>query len=298
MAGGIDWFRWHHGAVTDPKFQLIAKKASVRLGDVLVVWCFVLENASANAERGTIGQLDFETLDFLLGMEDGTAARIHDAMAQRGLIEGNRIARWDARQPKRERDPGQPAPDATPPKTSTERSREHRANKAQCQPDDAMQRHATPCNATGRQATPRGEESKEEKEIDPPTPTGVAPPPASPRGTRKCPKAFAVTPDLITWAASEAPGVPLDKETAKMRDHTFKNTISDWEGAWRNWMRRAQKDADERRADGKGQAAKTFAERNTDVKRAQVAAWSGGLLGKDPNTIDMEQEHGPADLLG
>ncbi len=25
MAGGIDWFRWHHGSVTDPKFQLIAK---------------------------------------------------------------------------------------------------------------------------------------------------------------------------------------------------------------------------------------------------------------------------------
>ena len=24
MAGCIDWFRWHHGSVTDPKFKLIA----------------------------------------------------------------------------------------------------------------------------------------------------------------------------------------------------------------------------------------------------------------------------------
>ncbi len=47
MAGGIDWFRWHHGSVTDPKFQLVAHRAGVRLGDVMVVWAFVLENASA-----------------------------------------------------------------------------------------------------------------------------------------------------------------------------------------------------------------------------------------------------------
>jgi hypothetical protein len=44
--------------------------------------------------------------------------------------------------------------------------------------------------------------------------------------------------------------VPLDTETAKLRDHTFKHTISDWPGAWRNWMRRAQQDLGFRRAQG------------------------------------------------
>ncbi len=48
MAGGIDWFRWHHGSVTDPKFQLIAKKAGGRVGDVIAVWAALLENGSAN----------------------------------------------------------------------------------------------------------------------------------------------------------------------------------------------------------------------------------------------------------
>ena len=31
MAGGIDWFRWHHGSVTDPKFQLVARKSKQAL---------------------------------------------------------------------------------------------------------------------------------------------------------------------------------------------------------------------------------------------------------------------------
>ena len=104
MASGIDWFRWHHGSITDPKFQLVAKKSGARFGDVIAVWAFVLETASADTDRGTIGQIDFEALDFMLGAEDGTAIRILDAMTARGLIAGNRVAAWDKRQPKRERE--------------------------------------------------------------------------------------------------------------------------------------------------------------------------------------------------
>lgn len=37
MAGGIEWFRWHHGSVTDPKFQLVARRSGARLSDVLAV---------------------------------------------------------------------------------------------------------------------------------------------------------------------------------------------------------------------------------------------------------------------
>jgi hypothetical protein len=104
MAGGIDWFRWHHGSVTDPKFQLVAKRAGVRLGDVIAVWAFVLEKASSNLERGQIGFIDFETLDFLLSVEEGVSAKILDAMTARGLIVGSCIARWEERQPKKEDD--------------------------------------------------------------------------------------------------------------------------------------------------------------------------------------------------
>jgi uncharacterized protein YdaU (DUF1376 family) len=59
------------------------------------------------------------------------------------------------------------------------------------------------------------------------------------RAARQCPSDFAVTADLLAWAAAEVPGVPLEQETAKFRDHTFKTALTDWPGAWRNWMRKA-----------------------------------------------------------
>ena len=143
MAGGIDWFRWHHGSVTDPKFGLIAKKAGVRVGDVIAVWAMVLESASANEERGVMGQVDAEAIEFLLGMEDGMAYKILDAMTQRGLLGvGGRVESWEKRQPKREREGD----------NSTDRSRAFRER----------QRQEQQCNATKRQETPRGEKSREE----------------------------------------------------------------------------------------------------------------------------------------
>lgn len=155
MAGGIDWFRWHHGSVTDPKFQLVAKKAGVRLGDVIAVWAFVLEKASADTDRGTIGQIDFETLDFLLGAEEGAAVRILDAMTARGLIEGSRIARWNERQPKRE-------DETAAERKRRQREREHEEKMAACVTDDAA-RYVTQGHAEGTQGHDRGEERREEE---------------------------------------------------------------------------------------------------------------------------------------
>jgi hypothetical protein len=155
MAGGIDWFRWHHGSITDPKFQLVAKKASARFGDVIALWAFILEMASADSDRGNIGPVDFETLDYMLGAEEGTSVRILDAMTARGLIVGNRVASWEKRQPKREREND----------NSTGRVRAFRENK----------RHETPCNANDSQETPREEKSRVDIKTNTPTqPDGFA----------------------------------------------------------------------------------------------------------------------------
>lgn len=156
MAGGIDWFRWHHGSVTDPKFQLIARQARARLGDVLAVWAFVLEGASANADRGFVGNLDAEALDCLLGAEDGTTQRITDAMRLRRLIDDSgRIAAWEKRQPRREREGD----------SSAGRTREYRERlKQQC---DADANHVTPSDASVAQKTPRGEERRGEERKPP-----------------------------------------------------------------------------------------------------------------------------------
>jgi uncharacterized protein YdaU (DUF1376 family) len=59
------------------------------------------------------------------------------------------------------------------------------------------------------------------------------------RATRKCPQPFMVTAEMLAWAAENVPAVSVNGETAKFMDHTFKAAISDWPGAWRNWMRKA-----------------------------------------------------------
>lgn len=61
----------------------------------------------------------------------------------------------------------------------------------------------------------------------------------SPRPARKCPDTFLVEADLKAWGRQNHGRVDLRTETAKFRDHTFRNAITDWAGAWRNWIRKA-----------------------------------------------------------
>lgn len=143
MAGGIDWFRWHHGSVTDPKFQLVARKSKQSLATVIAVWAFVLEKASASEDRGHFGGLDCEAVDCMFGLDDGATQDILSAMADRGLVDSDRVASWEKRQVKRERTDD----------VSTDRVKAFRAVK----------RHETPCNANDNQETPREEESREEE---------------------------------------------------------------------------------------------------------------------------------------
>ena len=159
MAGGIDWFRWHHGSVTDPKFQLVARKSKQSLATIIAVWAFVLEKASASEERGHFGGLDCESVDCMFGLEDGATQAILSAMADRGLVDADRVASWGKRQVKRERTDD----------FSTDRVKAFRSKERQETPKTNDE---TPCNATERQETPRGEESREEKKNTPHAPRG------------------------------------------------------------------------------------------------------------------------------
>jgi hypothetical protein len=161
VANGIDWFRWHHGSVNDPKFGLVAKKAGARVGDVITVWALVLEQASANVERGVCGDIDCEATDFLLGADDGTTARILEAMRARGLITDDRVTRWEDRQPKRERVDT----------TAADRKRAQRERERDNAPSGDVEA-VTPSHATSHQVTPREEKSREEVKEPPKPPVG------------------------------------------------------------------------------------------------------------------------------
>jgi hypothetical protein len=265
MAGGIDWFRWHHGSVTDPKFQLVARKAGASLPDVLAVWAYLLERASSAEFRGCFGEIDCEAVDCLFGFADGVTDAVMGQMVARQLIADQYIVAWEKRQPKREREDD----------SSAARTRSYRDRKAAC---DATHNHVTPCDATQRQETPRGEESREEQIQSPPPASLSAPPAKTPKASRRCPEDFAPSAELVAEVA--APGVNVARELAKFRDHTFKTARSDWPATFRNWLRDA--------ADRAKPAGNSF----MAAKAAENGKWLKGTS-LDPDFIDMENGIGP-----
>jgi len=143
----MDWFRLHHGMPQDPKWIVVARRAGVPVGAVLAVWVSMLDAASRASVRGNLEGWDDEDVAAMLGYETEQVAAIYDAM-QGKTLDGDRIAAWDKRQPKRERDDD-----------SAARVRAHRDRNASAG-------HVTPCNASGDPETPRGEERREEEDID------------------------------------------------------------------------------------------------------------------------------------
>jgi len=87
---GMDWFRWHHGSVTDPKFQLVARKTKSSVAEVISVWAFILEFGSKNG--ASVSAFSATDCDKLLGFDAGRSSRIVDGLVARGLISENRIA--------------------------------------------------------------------------------------------------------------------------------------------------------------------------------------------------------------
>lgn len=121
-------------------------------------------------------------------------------------------------------------------------------------------------------SVPRGREEKEKNSSSLRSEEGAR------RATRKCPDSFAVTSDLEQWAAENAPGVDLKRETDKFRDHTFKTAYSDWDGTWRNWIRRASESIPRARASPP--ASETAYQRSM---RERVASICPSIAAKPPN---------------
>lgn len=56
---------------------------------------------------------------------------------------------------------------------------------------------------------------------------------------RVVPQDFVITDGMRQWAKAKCPHVDIDAETEKFRDHEYRDPHSNWEAAWRQWMRRA-----------------------------------------------------------
>lgn len=147
----MDWFRSWHGAPTDAKWLLIARKSGTTPGQVSAVFWALLDYASQHADRGSVADFDIETFAAWSGWDDADIAAIIDAMQQKGVITADeRLSAWDKRQPKREDD-------------SAERVRRHRERALHTPENDSV----TQCNADVTQSNApdkiRSEEIRSEK---------------------------------------------------------------------------------------------------------------------------------------
>lgn len=145
----MDWFRWYHGTVSDPKWRVVAARARnamerhVTTGNVVAVWASMLERASQSTPRGRLDGWSDEDCGAALDIDVAEVTAIRVAMEGKTIAD-NALISWEKRQPKREREDT----------NSTERVRAHREREKQKE---------SPRNATKHQETPRGEESREEE---------------------------------------------------------------------------------------------------------------------------------------
>lgn len=274
----MDWFRWHNGTVTDPKWRVIAKRAGVPLHMVIAVWPALLEAANQAAERGTLESFDPEDVAAALDLDPGQVFAIVEAM-QGKVLDGVTLTGWEKRNPKRERED-----------SSTDRVRRYRERKA-------MKHHETPGNAEKpleerrreESTTPPGSPSDEGELHGTGDPKADGDPPAEPPQTRRKRRSPAL-PLPENWEPSDAHaekadtlGVDLEAEVEKFRNHAAANDRRqrDWSAAFHNWLLTAAEYASSRGSGGGGAAS-------------HLSVIAGGQAGP-PNASDVLRRQQEAD---
>lgn len=137
-----NWLKWFHGAVTDDKWPLIARKSGQPVAVVVAVWAALLECASQAEDRGSVEDFDAESMDAVLQVADGACAAIVAALStgKRPRIVDGRIVKWEARQEEAQDPTGRERK-----RRERERKRRERDNSDDC-PSDGHD--VTPDNVT------------------------------------------------------------------------------------------------------------------------------------------------------
>jgi len=216
----MDWFRWHHGSVTDPKFQLVARKSGASVAEVIGVWATLLESASMSEVRGNMGDLDFEAIDCFLGLTEGQSRNIYFVMSERGLLdtESNTVSSWHKRQPMRERED----------LTAADRKREQREREKD------LSRHVTPCHTEKSLDEIRLDESRE----IPVVAAVDASPPKKPAKNRRSTLQPDFYPNESGVSLAVEKHLQVDAELQKFSNYHLSkgNLMADWQAAWRTWV--------------------------------------------------------------
>lgn len=232
----IDWFRWYHGSISDPKFTVVARKSKQPRALVIAVWAAILESASQADDRGSVEDLEIDTIAACLDVDDEAVSAIYDAIVAKSLIVDGRVEAWDRRQVYREDD-------------SAERVRRFREKQRKDKENNDLSDTVTHGNAQvthgNAQVTPqitdtdtdtdqnRAEQSKAEKSVSP-----AQARPARPI-KKPIPADLSITPELQAWADERGYREPL---AAHLESFIGKATAkgyayADWQAALRNAIR-------------------------------------------------------------
>lgn len=100
----MEWLRWHHGTVGDPKLRMVAAEAGQPVAIVIAVWASLLECASLASDRGSISDFSPKLCAFTIGVEPAAVLAVLTAMREADMLVDDRVKAWDKRQPAREDD--------------------------------------------------------------------------------------------------------------------------------------------------------------------------------------------------
>ena len=206
----LPWFRMYHEAIDDEKLRLLACEDR---------WHFIaLLCCKAKGILDEAGSLLRRKVAVKLGLSTNELDEVARRLAEVGLINSTTLQplAWDERQFQSD--------------SSAERVKAHR---------EKVKRYGN-VTVTAQETETETDTEKDKEEQ----------PAVAARATRKCPEGFTVTSELNNWAATNAPAVDVCSATDKFRDHTFRTAITDWAGAWRNWLRKDQEYAVSQQARG------------------------------------------------
>lgn len=254
----MDWFRSYHGAPTDAKYLMLAKRAEVAPFEVAFVWWAFMDYASQNLPRGSIAGFDAEALSCFSGLEEEKIHLIKAVCREKGMIDAEGVlTAWQRRQPRREDDSSKRV------KALRERQKVQDDSVTQCNAD------VTQCNARTEQS--RTEEIRTEQ-IEPPLvppfggsaqifegstevpeaaqqpadqPAKPATAESKPRGHSRAtqlPEDFQLTEELIVYATSRLPGVQVAKLFEQFQNHFIAcgKAQKSWPRTWRTWVDKAE----------------------------------------------------------
>lgn len=90
----MNWWRATHGMMSDPRLRVVANIVQMPVGQVFAVWMALHEHASDASPRGSVADVDPETLAVALGWDASVIASVIDALTARRMIVDGQIDAW------------------------------------------------------------------------------------------------------------------------------------------------------------------------------------------------------------